>query len=153
MRLSKLSETEFEDLCDGCGKCCGFMNAKSFACPGLDCATNRCTVYARRHDTYMCTAVTPENTLDLHERGILPASCAYVRYEKGLSALDRPVEAAVLIPFSLAPRDFQRKYRKANKAYLRSRRASLARPQDPAQSSQLSDLPHSPLAQFSQGRT
>lgn len=117
-----LSSKEWEELCDGCGKCCGFTRGKpetGVACPGLDCGTNRCTVYAKRFSTYMCASVTPENTLDLHDKGILPDSCAYVRHLKGEPPLEvTPV--AKLIPFALAPRDFQRKYRRANKKWLKS---------------------------------
>lgn len=119
--LSELSEQEFEDVCDGCAKCCAFPKARGIACPGLDVETNRCTVYEKRFDTYICAKVTSDNVMSLHDRGILPDSCAYVRWERGQPALPRPVEAAVLIPFMLAPRDFQRRYNRANKAYLKSR--------------------------------
>jgi uncharacterized cysteine cluster protein YcgN (CxxCxxCC family) len=106
--LAKLSKAEFEALCDGCAKCCSIGDG--VACPGLDTACNRCTVYAKRQVTEMCVRLTPHNILRLHEVGILPDSCAYVRYEQGLPPLDRPVEKARLTPFSAASAEKKEAY-------------------------------------------
>ena len=113
-----MKDREWEELCDGCGKCCSF-GASGVACPGLDAKTNRCTVYDKRHTTYVCLKVRPDNVLHLHSRGILPDSCAYVRHVLGQPPLERPVQAAELVPFVLAPKRFQRAFRRYNKAWLR----------------------------------
>ena len=50
-----------------------------------------------------CRKVTPENTLELHAKKILPASCAYVRHQTGQPKLPADkVPVARLIPYSLA---------------------------------------------------
>lgn len=88
-------------MCDGCARCCE-INDTGVACPFLDTETNRCTVYHERDiKAPWCNKVTPENTLDLHERRILPASCAYVRHVKNELPLDSP-PIARLIPYSKA---------------------------------------------------
>ena len=65
------------------------------------------------HHYAMCVKVTADNVTYLHKVGTLPDSCAYVRFEKGLPELPRPVEAAKLIPFILAGPDQIKKYAKA----------------------------------------
>ena len=121
--MQNLSKQEWEDLCDGCGKCCGQQKPKDegvgIACPGLDCGTNRCTVYEKRLTTHTCLKVEPDNVEELHERGILPDSCAYVRHVQGKEPLDRPVPAATLIPFALAPRMYQKIHNRTTKKWLR----------------------------------
>ena len=118
-RLHRLTEQEFEDLCDGCGKCCE-SDTSGFGCPSLDTVTNRCMNYEGRltHKYAMClTKHTPENIMPLHRAGNLPDSCAYVRFYRGLPPLPRPVEPAKLIPFILAgPRHIKR-YEKARKKW------------------------------------
>ena len=125
--MGALTDKEWEELCDGCGKCCGLTGPKNgtgIACPGLDVAKNRCTVYDTRLTTHICLKVEPDNVEELHQRGILPDSCAYVRHVKGQEPLDRPVPVATLIPFALAPKGFKRKYWKAQKQWLKEATAS-----------------------------
>ena len=99
-----MTEQEWEDLCDGCGKCCS-IRPTSFMCKGFDCATKKCRVYKKRTETYPCNNVTPQNTLQLHAMGILPDSCAYVRYKKGLPPLPRDeIPPMKMIPYELAPK-------------------------------------------------
>lgn len=98
----KWTDEEWEDICDGCGKCCSVLDS-CFACPFLDCKTNRCTTYETRFQSQpLCAAVTPESTLQLHKDGVLPDSCAYVRVMKHQEPLPRPVEKAKLISVMLA---------------------------------------------------
>jgi uncharacterized cysteine cluster protein YcgN (CxxCxxCC family) len=119
--MMKLKDNEWEELCDGCGRCCGLSYGKpttGLACPGLDTETNRCTVYEKRLTTHMCLKVTPENTLDLHKAGILPDSCAYVRHMQGKEPLDI-IPVATLVPFALAPRAEKVRYWRAEKKWLK----------------------------------
>ena len=111
--LAALSAHEFEDLCDGCGKCCELSDS-GVGCPGLDTKTNRCTVYKKRLSTYVCTKLTPQNVKTLHERRVLPDSCAYVRYEGGLEPLQRPVPCATLIPYAGMDKRFKKWYDRSN---------------------------------------
>lgn len=126
--MSTLTTEEWEALCDGCGKCCSQSRPKDagvgIACPGLDCKTNRCTVYDKRLTTHTCLKVEPDNVEELHDAGILPDSCAYVRHVKGQEPLDRPVPAATLIPFALAPRDYQRYSHRVTKRWLKALKVS-----------------------------
>ena len=118
-----MNKEDWENLCDDCGKCCSGTRPKDLgvgiACPGLDCKTNRCTVYDKRLTTHTCLKVEPDNVEELHEAGILPDSCAYVRHVQGKEPLDSPVPAATLIPFALAPRVYQRQHRRTTKRWQR----------------------------------
>jgi hypothetical protein len=96
-----MTPEEWDDMCDGCAKCCEFKGTGGIACPGLDTETNRCTVYEKRLRTHTCLKVDPDNTMELHERGILPDTCAYVRHMQGLEPLEH-VEPAKLRPYSEA---------------------------------------------------
>ena len=83
--LSDLSQTEWEALCDGCGKCC--LNKLEdedteevvltrVACRLLDDATCRCTHYENRHQFVPdCIVLRPAN-LDSHAYW-MPQTCAY----------------------------------------------------------------------------
>lgn len=117
-RLESLTAPEFEELCDGCGKCCE-SDHTGVACPSLDTTTNRCMNYSTRlnHHYAMCSKVTASNTLFLHRDGRLPDSCAYVRFELGQPPLTRPVEAAKLIPFIIAGPKHIEKYERARKLW------------------------------------
>lgn len=92
---------KWEKLCDGCANCCEIPGT-GVACPYLDTNTRLCTVYDNRFEkASWCLKVTPENTLELHARKILPASCAYVRHKTALPPLDE-VPVAKLIPYTMA---------------------------------------------------
>lgn len=84
--LSQLSSTEWEQLCDGCGKCClnkliddetdelYYTNA---TCKLLDRENCHCIHYESRFNFVpLCTEITPDNIDSLTW---LPDSCAYRR--------------------------------------------------------------------------
>lgn len=92
--LNRLSTSEWEALCDGCGKCClnkledeetGHVVLTRVACRLLDDATCRCAHYeTRRQFVPDCIQLTAD-TLHQHMYW-LPQTCAYrLRYE------DRPL--------------------------------------------------------------
>lgn len=120
-----MTEAEWEALCDGCGLCCGIRPDKVYACPGLNCKTRRCTVYADRHRKYPCLPVTEQNTLELLAAGVLPSSCAYVRHAKGESPLDDP-PVAELIPITLAPLSTRRRVDRQLKVHRKNAKRSLS---------------------------
>jgi uncharacterized cysteine cluster protein YcgN (CxxCxxCC family) len=82
--LAELSDSEWESLCDGCGRCClvklededdGSIYFTDIGCRLLDAGTCRCSDYknrtARVHD---CVRLTPDNVSSLNW---LPPTCAY----------------------------------------------------------------------------
>ncbi|HQT61725.1 MAG TPA: YcgN family cysteine cluster protein [Acidiphilium sp.] len=83
-RLGEMTQSEWESLCDGCGRCCLHKlrdeetNELAFtdvSCHQLDRTTGRCLDYKNRlHKVPDCTALTPElvDAIDW-----LPPSCAY----------------------------------------------------------------------------
>lgn len=83
--LNKLSEKEWEALCDGCGKCClnklededsGEVALTRIACRLLDDDTCRCAQYDIRHQFVPdCIVLRPDN-LDSHAYW-MPETCAY----------------------------------------------------------------------------
>lgn len=88
-KLTDFSASEWESLCDGCGKCCviryqdedteEILNT-DVVCRFLDLETIRCTCYQERQICMPeCMVVTPENA---HESW-LPSTCAYHLLSKG----------------------------------------------------------------------
>ncbi|MCB4458347.1 YcgN family cysteine cluster protein [Leisingera sp. McT4-56] len=83
--LEKLSQKEWEALCDGCGKCClnklededsGDVALTRVACRLLDDSTCRCAQYPIRHQFIPeCIVLKPDN-LDTHAYW-MPQTCAY----------------------------------------------------------------------------
>ena len=83
-KLSQMSTSEWESLCDNCGKCClhklededsGTVYYTSVVCNLIDLDSCRCTRYSER-----CTLVP--DCLDLKQHDFseytwLPATCAY----------------------------------------------------------------------------
>jgi uncharacterized cysteine cluster protein YcgN (CxxCxxCC family) len=82
--IEQLSRSEWESLCDGCGKCClhkledadtGVVMATNVACKLLDRHSCRCSSYrTRRAFVPDCYRLTPNNIERLHW---LPSTCAY----------------------------------------------------------------------------
>ncbi|MBO0663300.1 YcgN family cysteine cluster protein [Jiella sp. MQZ9-1] len=83
-RLEDLSASEWERLCDGCGRCClnkledwetGEIAWTNVACQLLDGHACRCRQYETRQAVVPdCVALTPTAVRSL---GWLPPSCAY----------------------------------------------------------------------------
>jgi uncharacterized cysteine cluster protein YcgN (CxxCxxCC family) len=83
-RLEDLDDTEWESLCDGCGRCClvrfeddsgkGVFYTRA-ACRLLDTTTCRCTDYANRFQRVRgCLSI---RSLSRDDYRWLPATCAY----------------------------------------------------------------------------
>lgn len=94
--LSALTPSEWEALCDGCGKCClnklefedtGEVEFTRVACRLLDAQTCRCRSYLDRHQFVPeCVRLSPES---LHKIAYwMPASCAYRLLHQGKSLPD-----------------------------------------------------------------
>jgi uncharacterized protein len=88
--LDELSKTEWESLCDGCGRCCllklededtAEIHLTRLACKLLDVGTCRCMDYANRHTKVPdCVAIDAEKVRTL---GWLPETCGYRLVETG----------------------------------------------------------------------
>ena len=82
--MPRMTEAEWESLCDGCGLCCqirvededtGEIALSDAGCRYLDLATHRCTDYPnRKRNVADCVKVTPDN---IHDLTWLPHTCAY----------------------------------------------------------------------------
>lgn len=88
--LAEMSRSEWESLCDGCGRCClnklededtgKFLYTRA-ACKLLDLGTCRCTDYTNRAARVPdCVTLTAENVGSL---GWLPRTCAYRLLDEG----------------------------------------------------------------------
>jgi uncharacterized cysteine cluster protein YcgN (CxxCxxCC family) len=83
-RLDEMTSSEWESLCDGCGKCClhkledadnGDIAMTDVACRYLDLETCRCGDYANRQQVVPdCVALAPDVVPTLRW---LPDTCAY----------------------------------------------------------------------------
>ena len=83
--LAEMTDSEWESLCDGCGRCClnkleeegtGGTFYTNVGCRLLDSKSCRCRDYAHREEKVDdCVRLTPEN---LKTITWLPPSCAYV---------------------------------------------------------------------------
>lgn len=88
--LADMSRSEWESLCDGCGKCCllkleyedtGEIDHTNVACRQLDLRTCRCRNYRlRRTLVEDCIQLTAEMVGNL---SWLPATCAYRLVDEG----------------------------------------------------------------------
>jgi uncharacterized cysteine cluster protein YcgN (CxxCxxCC family) len=88
--LAEMTDSEWESLCDGCGKCC--LNKleeeatdrtfyTSVGCRLLDTQACRCRDYKHRlQEVDDCVRLTPRN---LKTISLLPPSCAYVLLAEG----------------------------------------------------------------------
>ena len=88
--LAQMSKTEWESLCDGCGKCCllrmedadnGDIYVTDIRCKLLDGATCRCKHYKTRK-LYVpdCVQLTAKNVAKLKW---IPRTCAYRLLSEG----------------------------------------------------------------------
>ena len=83
-RLEEMTSSEWEALCDGCGRCClhklrheddDSLSFTDVACRLLDLHSCRCRDYAGRHrEVPDCVALTSRS---VREIDWLPPSCAY----------------------------------------------------------------------------
>ncbi len=83
-KLAEMSRTEWESLCDGCGKCCllklqdedsGEIFHTDVACKLLNLDSCRCSRYKDRQKLVPdCVKLSPENVGSLD---FMPSSCAY----------------------------------------------------------------------------
>jgi uncharacterized cysteine cluster protein YcgN (CxxCxxCC family) len=88
--LAEMTPGEWEQLCDGCGKCClhkledtdtGVISYTNVACRLLDLGTCRCTDYKHRQKlVHDCLRLSPKAI-----RGLkwLPATCGYRLIDEG----------------------------------------------------------------------
>ena len=89
-RLEDLTNSEWESLCDGCGRCClvklededtGQIHFTNVGCKLLDGATCRCVDYPRRRRRVPdCVKLTPEAVRSIPW---LPPTCAYRLVKEG----------------------------------------------------------------------
>lgn len=130
--LDRMSATQWEALCDRCGRCCleKFVNRRNgkvhytdVPCPLLDPRTCTCRAYAeRRRRNPECVPLTPQN---LPRCRWLPRTCAYrlllegrdlpwwhplvsgtfdTVHTAGISLRGRPLHTAPVAPEELAAR-------------------------------------------------
>jgi uncharacterized cysteine cluster protein YcgN (CxxCxxCC family) len=105
--LHQIPDEHWESLCECNGFCCRI--APGIACPSLDVATGLCTVYEKRDEVETCTRLTPESVAKMHEIGVLPPDCGYVRVLHGKDPGSGP-ECPPLIPFEAADAGTQVRY-------------------------------------------
>lgn len=82
--LAEMSPEEWEQLCDGCGRCClvkledvdtGELHYTDVVCSLLDLGICRCTDYENRSERVPdCVRLTPQSISDLDW---MPPTCAY----------------------------------------------------------------------------
>ncbi len=92
--LAAMSADEWEQLCDGCGKCClsklededtGEIHFTSVGCRLLNAETCRCRDYANRRALVSdCVGLTPENVRTI---SWLPQTCGYRLVAEGRDLL------------------------------------------------------------------
>lgn len=94
--MSEMTETEWEALCDGCGKCClnkledadtGEVELTRVACRLFDDKTCRCGQYEQRHRFVPeCIVLSPDT---IHEHMYwLPQTCGYRLVYEGRDLFD-----------------------------------------------------------------
>jgi len=90
-KLADMTQSQWESLCDGCGKCClhkiedaddaGAVYYTKVACQLLDIDSAQCTDYEHRKTRVVgCTVLDPENIEAFYW---LPSTCAYRRLAEG----------------------------------------------------------------------
>lgn len=93
--LKDMTQTQWEALCDGCGKCCvlkledidtGAIYYTDVSCQLLCTKTARCTNYTdRKKHVPDCVILSPDN---LDALPWMPESCAYRRLHEGADLPD-----------------------------------------------------------------
>jgi uncharacterized protein len=93
--LEEMSASEWESLCDGCGKCClsklededtGDIYFTSVGCRLFDAGTCRCRDYPNRLAVVQdCVGLTPANVRTI---AWLPGTCAYRLVAEGRDLFD-----------------------------------------------------------------
>ena len=88
--LAEMTRSEWESLCDGCGRCClhklededtGTVYYTDAACRLLDTDSCRCRDYAARtREVPDCVVLSPDNAGAL---SWMPRTCAYRRLSEG----------------------------------------------------------------------
>ena len=88
--LSEMTPSEWESICDGCGRCCllkledddtGEIYLTRLACKMLDLGNCRCSDYERRHElVHDCLQIDTQAVAKL---SWLPATCGYRRISEG----------------------------------------------------------------------
>ena len=87
--LHEMPPDKWEELCDGCGKCCltkilyenGNVKACKIGCQLLDIKTARCRDYSNRQKIVKnCHLITLNN---IDDPGFLPDTCAYKLLKHG----------------------------------------------------------------------
>jgi uncharacterized protein len=94
--MDRLTQAEWEALCDGCGKCClnkledeetGEVALTRIACRLLDDSTCKCGQYATRHQFVPeCIVLSPQN-MDKNAYW-MPDTCAYKLLWRGKRLYD-----------------------------------------------------------------
>lgn len=89
-KLHKMTQKEWESLCDGCGKCClnkledwdtGEVYYTNIACNLLNCETCQCSDYENRLEKVPdCIDLSPKKVDELQW---LPPTCAYRLVSEG----------------------------------------------------------------------
>ena len=89
-KLTEMTMSEWEALCDGCGRCClnkvHYVDTKEIyftrlACRLLDCKTGQCKDYAnRKRFVPNCIELNPKKIKDY---AFLPKTCAYRLLDEG----------------------------------------------------------------------
>ncbi|MEM9840083.1 MAG: YcgN family cysteine cluster protein [Pseudomonadota bacterium] len=94
--LTEMTRSEWESLCDGCGRCCivtlededdpGTFEETSVHCKLFDPEARRCTCYAKRTTLVPgCVELKPDNVAQLD---FMPSTCAYRRLSEGKGLAD-----------------------------------------------------------------
>lgn len=88
--LAEMTASQWESLCDGCGKCClhklededsGEVFVCNVACRLLDLDNGQCGDYENRKEIVPdCTVLTPDRIAEFHW---LPETCAYRLLSEG----------------------------------------------------------------------
>ncbi|NKB76183.1 MAG: hypothetical protein GKR96_03835 [Gammaproteobacteria bacterium] len=100
--LLSLNQQQWENLCDGCGRCClvklqdedtNQLYYTNLSCEFLDQDTCRCTQYSDRKNKKPECIVLSKQNLDVLEW--MPITCAYRRFDRGEAPLNHLGELSV----------------------------------------------------------